>query len=1284
MWAFQYKHGDRPLEGFTIQRAAGRGGFGEVYYAISDSGREVALKVVQGYEQIELRGITQCMNLKSQHLVSIFDVKFNELGRPFVIMEYVSGANLRQLIDESPAGLGTQKAAFFLREIAKGLQYLHDCGIVHRDLKPGNIFYENGIVKIGDYGLSKSISTSQHSGQTVTVGTVHYMAPEIGAGKYDRSIDIYAMGAVLYEMLTGVVPFVGASPTEVLMKHLSAEPDCTNIPEPFCSTIRRAMAKDPVNRFQSIQEMVEAVFGAEHIQMSVSNFSTQDLSMVAGRVAAKVIAGGGAGGGGSGTFSPSSLPGQPAAPMAADRFHGPRGEVEPRGVHGGTAHNKADKKTDDDDDRRASERWAELGNDRLPISARLQMGATAVAIIAGCAGLFGNWKTGNAGSVDPVLVTIIVAVSASSATAVMLMACRKLAKLVKGESPAIQRLSIAAPAAVAANLFSLPLYFSEDGLQHRALWTVVAIAAPLLLVDIRSWLSPTRVNRVNPGHALAACGIGFVLCMIFGGSALIAVGVLAATALAVQIISPWDPDLQFAPQPPIEERYTHGGLGIMTDRPDAHRPDAHRTAHIPPIPVVKVPPPIPLAAAPSLTSASTPRKKMVYPPVRRAAPFIWLALFIALVAIGIPMIVASDSLPMRTWNESFTRGGKNYVFKNSEMTGEAIAFLCIGVSTLIVALFAMSRAITKTFKGWWPYLFRPVIRTACVVTIVTCGIILANATLGTTSTAALTSKIVLASLALIFFTVIPTAWFDPQAKKRRVANAAATEVATPVTTLDDSVTVSPRKRVWALLLAAIGFVGFGGLHRFYVGKVGTGILWMLTGGMFYFGTIIDMVMIASGEFTDCDKKKVLRWADEQLPGETSPPRAGSDLLGGFTRSISSALSNVGGAQAKAAAMARTAGGGIASALAALFIFAGTLVALALAIDVPAAIDAGRPDPRVKQQLLQAFTEINLVSISTDRAQSSSVAIDRKLARGLGVPSYRDGNATSLPPAGTHVRAEVHVSPASGKPVGGTARTMTAAIDDVAVEMQSQFRGFDRELARAIVQGTRDATRGGLPVRSAMEIKTAVAATIAMRDALKALEEARNSLAALEKSRTGAVEAASSAAVKGIIAVPNIAGSIPVPIAPAAWDSTDLESPVAKVGALDTADAASTNADEQSVAAPLRLIGVLASGTLYFLGVTMLVFARRSHGAPHLLRGIVAVGCVIGSMFILHTVVDDSQFWEGTAGASMQAMSQRAMQVLKDGPTVFAGATLLCAVVLMGWPPRRERARAAVVAETTLA
>ena len=166
MTAFKYQHGDRPLDGYTIEYGLGRGGFGEVYYAVSDSGRQVAIKSVQNYEDIELRGIRHCMNLKSPHLVSIFDVKYNERKEPFVLMEYVSGPSLRDLLDDAPEGLGETKAAFFIREMAKGLSYLHDHNIVHRDLKPHNVFYEDGYVKIGDYSLSKAVTSSHRSGHT--------------------------------------------------------------------------------------------------------------------------------------------------------------------------------------------------------------------------------------------------------------------------------------------------------------------------------------------------------------------------------------------------------------------------------------------------------------------------------------------------------------------------------------------------------------------------------------------------------------------------------------------------------------------------------------------------------------------------------------------------------------------------------------------------------------------------------------------------------------------------------------------------------------------------------------------------------------------------------------------------------------------------------------------------------------------------------------------------------------------------------------------------------------
>lgn len=287
MASYRYQRGDQPLEGYTIEHAVGRGGFGEVYYAVSDSGKQVALKAVQNYEDIELRGSTHCMNLKSPHLVTIFDVRHSERGDPFVIMEYVSGPSLRELLDDSPEGLGPEKSAWFIREIAKAVSLLHDNGIVHRDLKPHNVFFEDGYVMIGDYSLSKVITTSHRSGHTLTVGTVHYMAPEISLGRYDRTVDIYAMGVLLYEMLTGKPPFLGESMGEVLMKHMSQEVDVSSLPQPFASVVQKAMARDPETRYQSADELVEALFGTDAVRDGASGFDPGSLTMIARRAVEK-------------------------------------------------------------------------------------------------------------------------------------------------------------------------------------------------------------------------------------------------------------------------------------------------------------------------------------------------------------------------------------------------------------------------------------------------------------------------------------------------------------------------------------------------------------------------------------------------------------------------------------------------------------------------------------------------------------------------------------------------------------------------------------------------------------------------------------------------------------------------------------------------------------------------------------------------------------------------------------------------------------------------------------
>ena len=251
-----------------------------MYYAVADSGKQVALKYLRDNPEIELRGISHVMNLKSPHLITIYDVRHNAAGEPFVIMEYVSGPSLWEVMLAEPNGLGPQKAAFFIDGVAKGLAYLHERGIVHRDLKPANIFYDDGYVKIGDYGLSKHMSVSKHSGQTVSVGTVHYMAPEIGSGSYTRAIDVYALGVILFELLTGKLPFTGSSMGEILMRHLSDRPDLSGIPEPFAGVISKALAKDPNDRYQDANEMADALREFSDVSASIASFDPSSLTAV--------------------------------------------------------------------------------------------------------------------------------------------------------------------------------------------------------------------------------------------------------------------------------------------------------------------------------------------------------------------------------------------------------------------------------------------------------------------------------------------------------------------------------------------------------------------------------------------------------------------------------------------------------------------------------------------------------------------------------------------------------------------------------------------------------------------------------------------------------------------------------------------------------------------------------------------------------------------------------------------------------------------------------------------
>ncbi len=273
---FTFAPESRPLDGFTIKRAIARGGFGEVYYALTDSGKEVAIKLLQDNLEVELRGVSQCLNLKHPNLVTLFDIKQDGEGDHWIVMEFVGGKTLDRVVHENPNGLPLDEVLAWLDGIAAGIGFLHDRGIVHRDLKPANIFRENGIVKVGDVGLSKFIAPSRRSAHTQSVGTVYYMAPEVAKGRYGREVDVYSLAVILYELLTGKVPFDGETTAEILMKHLTERPNLAPISPNLRQVLEIALEKDPERRTSDVLELARQFRAAATQQVASEDLKTDD------------------------------------------------------------------------------------------------------------------------------------------------------------------------------------------------------------------------------------------------------------------------------------------------------------------------------------------------------------------------------------------------------------------------------------------------------------------------------------------------------------------------------------------------------------------------------------------------------------------------------------------------------------------------------------------------------------------------------------------------------------------------------------------------------------------------------------------------------------------------------------------------------------------------------------------------------------------------------------------------------------------------------------------------
>ena len=260
--------GQKINDRYEIIKTIGEGGMANVYLAndtILD--RKVAIKVLRGdlsndekFIRRFQREALSVSNLSHPNIVEVYDVG-EEDGQYYIVMEYIEGKTLKQLLKKRET-LSLPEVIDIMLQLTDGLAHAHESYIIHRDIKPQNIMIlDNGLVKITDFGIAMALNATQLTQTNSVMGSVHYLPPEQANGKSATvKSDIYSLGILMYELITGSVPFKGDNAVEIALKHMkekipSIRKQNPTIPQSVENIVIKATAKNPRNRYDSVKEM---------------------------------------------------------------------------------------------------------------------------------------------------------------------------------------------------------------------------------------------------------------------------------------------------------------------------------------------------------------------------------------------------------------------------------------------------------------------------------------------------------------------------------------------------------------------------------------------------------------------------------------------------------------------------------------------------------------------------------------------------------------------------------------------------------------------------------------------------------------------------------------------------------------------------------------------------------------------------------------------------------------------------------------------------------------------